>query len=356
DGATCFEARLDAPPARFFTAAWDGGDRRLLVALPRKSAEIRVYDAAQPDAPPRTLDAGGEIRNVALAGRAGRRPPDVAVLLQSGALRIFATDGALRWERTAPDARYAGVRAVDLDADGVAEIMAWVDAGGALDVFDAGGTAVARVAPPPRFRGGEHQAGDFDGDRRREIVFLKEEAPKGGPKRTHVALFAAPFGAPLWQRTFDGGGRRTTTGDVDADGAADLALLFDDGRLVALGGDGVLRWTTSAPVPCETLRGVDLDRDGATELLTQHPGGVLRLWAPPPRDARAANRRRFEQALAAAERGDERAAEAGFLAAGTTWTTLDAFRLESLTDRLARAAETSAAARRALAALEARGR
>jgi hypothetical protein len=282
DGTEIFRTDVGAKLRSFSTYSRPGDARRILLALPPRSSQLLFFDPRNGEGT-RTLDVGSEVRSVARANVAGDSRAEFVCVLTAGFVRILDEDGAAVRDVRSAAGRVLDFRVADLDGDDEGEFVLTLDDG--VEVLGRDFARRALVRPPPRWRGASMQLVDLDGDGKRSFVFTKDEAPRGGPKRTLVSAFDRR-GRFRFARAFDFARKTSFAGDFDADGAVELAFVGEDRVLRTVDGCGAVRWRLPLPADYESARSLDLDRDGTPEVVTQHPDGSLRWWAPPPRDRR----------------------------------------------------------------------
>jgi uncharacterized delta-60 repeat protein len=222
-----------------------------------------------------------------------------AVLNQVGG--VYAAAGTVPFfPGFAGDVRTASA---DVNGDGVPDYIGGAAPGGGPRVAVIDGATGATLADffafEPSFTGGVFvAAGDFTGDGRAEVVVTPDRG--GGPR---VEIFALENGSPVVRNNFFGiddpnfrGGCRAAAGDVNGDGATDLAVAagFGGGPRVALFDGATIFSGTPArlvndffafPGPDTTMlrNGVfvaagDVDGDGKADLIFGGgPGGAPRV-------------------------------------------------------------------------------
>jgi len=170
----------------------------------------------------------------------------------------------------------------DLTGDGVSDIVAAMGPGGGQVILLNGVDAslIGGGAPFGAFGGGVNVAvGHFDGDGRLDIVTA--QASGGGG----VTVFNGVTYAPLFSlQPFGGGytgGVNVATGDIDADGVADLVVGQASGGLVSIV-NGATRTVTLSGVPFGGggvwVAAGDVNGDGRADVVAgagTGPGAVL---------------------------------------------------------------------------------
>jgi hypothetical protein len=318
------------------------------------------------------------ITGLALADLEGDRRPEILTGTIRGELIALRVGGPVLFRESLGDWT-TGLAAVDLDADGTPEIVAGTR-DGRLVVLDRSGRRVFERTDPGGVR--MLALADLDGDRRIEIVRTSAGGGTGaGPDRL------APFTVVC--------GRDASVAVAELDGRAPREIVTgtSGGALLAVGAEGSVRWARSLRGVVGCLRVADLDDDDRPELVAATQGGELGVFDAeglrifradrrdevrglvvadltgdgrpeialtggervsvyaPADDPRRGLRRRFLEALDAAERGEEADAARGFEAARLRWLPLDDFGLPAIRGRL-RLCRTSPSARRMAEALE----
>ena len=170
----------------------------------------------------------------------------------------------------------------DLTGDGVSDIVAAMGPGGGQVILLNGVDAslIGGGAPFGAFGGGINVAvGDFNGDGRLDIVTA--QASGGGG----VTVFDGVTYAPLFSlQPFGGGytgGVNVATGDIDADGIADLVVGQANGGVVSIV-NGATRTVTLSGVPFGGggvwVAAGDVNGDGRADVMAgagTGPGAVL---------------------------------------------------------------------------------
>ena len=234
------------------------------------------------------VDWNGDGRLDVAALSDGPRPLYTAQL----GVAVFENFGTA-WKQTmatapadAPDKIHGdSIAAGDVDADGLADLVtASANAGDhrVLRLGSDGGLArrpIGTVLNPSTVSAVD--MADFDGDGRDEILAAYST---GAPRATSLDLISFPAGSrppvQLWAET---GAAITAvaTGDLDGDGAIDLAAALQDGRLLPFIGDGRGTLTPSSEIsPSAWRRGcaasavrlADLDGDGRSEIIATFAG------------------------------------------------------------------------------------
>ncbi|MFB6152386.1 MAG: hypothetical protein ABEJ40_11335 [Haloarculaceae archaeon] len=174
-----------------------------------------------------------------------------------------------RWSVPLENDRTA-VSAVDLEADGVAEIAVSdvdADGGGSAFGFVRDGEWLWEDASTGTV--GIARSGDVDGDGRAELVFVSS----GGPD------WVRPYpsdGEQLWSADAPGGvdPGGTFGVDYDADGSASVVATASDGRVRLYDSSGEVVWDArSSDLVEATLDVRDVTGDERPELLTRSSGG-----------------------------------------------------------------------------------
>ncbi len=283
DGAEIFRTDVGAKLRTFTNLRHPDRDRRILAVLPERSSQIMLIDPVDGSGG-RTIDAGVEIRSFSFVDLVGDSRAELLLITQDGGLKALDTAGVPLSSYRPDKGRVSDVRLADVDGDDSAEVVATIDGGTSVRLLDRGLKERLAIRPRnPALAGASVQSVDLDGDGRRVFLFSKETGPKGGPRRTLIEAVDSK-GRRRFERSLPGGRFRQLSGDVDADGRTEAVYWTDAGDLTALDGIGATCWRLPCPAGFEALRTLDLDRDGAPEILTQHADGVIRLWAPPPRD------------------------------------------------------------------------
>ena len=283
DGAEIFRTDVGAKLRTSTNLRHPDRDRRILAVLPERSSQLLLIDPVDGSGS-RTIDAGVEIRSFSMTDLVGDSRAEFLLITQTGGLMVLDPNGAPIGSYRPDAGRVSEVRLADVDGDDVAEIVATMDGGASVRLLDRNLRERLAIRPKnPALAGCSVQSVDLDGDGRRIFLFSKETGPKNGPRRTAIEAVDAK-GRRRFERSLPGGRFRQLSGDLDADGRTEAVYWTDAGVLTAIDGIGATCWRLPCPVGFEALRTLDLDRDGAPEILTQHADGSIRLWAPPPRD------------------------------------------------------------------------
>jgi outer membrane protein assembly factor BamB len=150
-----------------------------------------------------------------------------------------ASDQHLLWSTPLADVTYHGTTVVDLDRDGLMELVIG-DYSGTLTVLNAADGSLRWTLPsqgPGHYIGAPVSAGDLNGNGFCELIavsWFKVMALDGAGKL-------------LWEHVIDGYGtafRGVVLADVDDDGLPDAVFGTSNGKLIALRGyDGALLWS-----------------------------------------------------------------------------------------------------------------
>ncbi len=170
----------------------------------------------------------------------------------------------------------------DLDGDGIDEfVVATPKQGGmavtafALTKGQLWSGSVPDVGKPSR-----GLSIDFDGDRRRELVFGTEEGV--------IVCLEGQDGRVRWEYSFPKIETANLyvrgTDDVVRGGKMYLAAAVRDGRVVLLDGKGQPVWKTTFPEQVRRLRAADVDGDGTGEILLGGWNG--KIWLISAQDGR----------------------------------------------------------------------
>ena len=270
----------------------NAGDGRF--ELPRPLAEAPPFSLGDPGV--RLLDADGDGRADLLVPTPGA-PGDIA----SG---YFPMSFAGGWSRrgfrpyqTVPAASVtdSGVRLVDLDGDGLTDVLrsgsrlqCWfndVDPRRAWQrTASADGSAADVDLADPRVR-----LADMTGDGLQDIVLLRSGAVAYWPNLGHGrwGAMVTMRGSPRLPEDLDP--RRLLLGDLDGDGAADLAYV-DDGRVLLWGNETGNAWSAQPIAITGTPALTEADSIQLTDLLGTGMAGLL--WTRPA-DGTAAGAARF---------------------------------------------------------------
>ena len=216
---------------------------------------------------------------------------------------VLLSDGKGGWtavEKATPSwANQAGVIAVagDYNGDGATDLAfyrpdgSWRATPVLLSDGKGGWTAVSTETPSWASQAGVTAiAGDFNGDRRTDLVFIR---PDGGWRSTPVLLATGAGGwtavaaaTPSWANQPGG---KALAGDFNGDHRTDLAFYRPDGEwqvtpLLLATGTGGWAATTAATPSWANARGVvavagDFNLDGRTDLAFYNPGST---WATTP--------------------------------------------------------------------------
>lgn len=186
------------------------------------------------------------------------------------------------------DVRYRDVSTVDLDGDGVRELVLslWDGRWGGLEIWDrSGGTWALRGRLGEDNDGVgqafDHVIADFTGDDVPDVYLCNDHGPDFGANRLLVNDGAGgftdetPAGADLAMSCMS-----VSAGDLDGDGRLDVAMSGSFTSALLLAGDDA--WVNvatawGAPVPVEESMGwgtalADLDNDGLTDMLMARSG------------------------------------------------------------------------------------
>jgi hypothetical protein len=220
---------------------------------------------------PGSFYAGVAIEDLALAELSGDAHVDVAVATGSSIV-IWTGDGAGGFAPTAPQATSVsprGLEAVDLDLDGIVDLLASdVTAHAAWSFLRDGGLALPAVPIATSFSADavELDVGDFDGD----------GVPDLAAHELHVLAFLAgagdgSFGAPIELHTPTSGSfGETLIGDLNGDAALDTLRKGNAELAVFLGGgpDGIRAARSLDPgFATAALALADVDGDGDPDVL-----------------------------------------------------------------------------------------
>ncbi len=167
-------------------------------------------------------------------------------------------DGTRLWEEAGGDG-IDDVWAADLDGDGVDEAIVGYNGGTGLHAFSAGGKRLWKRTDLGNVW--HVTAGDLDGDGKPEVVTTSAEG------KVHVSSPAD--GRPV--RTLDAGLYasmvRIAPGRPDPSVKGDVILVIGSGpsgeAMVALGGDGTIRWTLELPADVRHCDSLAVSPDGA---------------------------------------------------------------------------------------------
>jgi len=212
--------------------------------------------------PPETLkaiDLTGDGRDEVFA----QTPAEVTVLSADGKVLLRQ------------DVRNAKTTMGDLNGDGMDEFAVASAQGSSLEVsaYTAAGEKlwdqiVRNVGKPSR-----GTSLDFDGDRKREIVF--------GSYTGNVVCLNGVDGSVRWQYHFTAGSPsdRQVRGTDDAvrGGQTLLAVASYGGEVVLLDGDGEPVWQARFPQKIRRLRANDMDGDGTSEIMIGGLNGLIWL-------------------------------------------------------------------------------
>jgi poly-gamma-glutamate synthesis protein (capsule biosynthesis protein) len=210
------------------------------------------------------------------AGRLG-----VAAGDEAGRVTLLDQRGQVLWWRSL-GSRVTVLRALDLDGDGLDELLAggWderlscLDAAGqlrwqvelgaaatALDAFDAGGRVWVGTAAGTYL---QIDAGGVVAHRAFDAPVMALDASAGLVSLQNGRLVAGAWDARLGRGALAWG----TTGDL-------LAVGATSGELVLLHPDGDLQWQVSMPAPVNAIHFQDLDGDGTPELVAGSDAGSV---------------------------------------------------------------------------------
>ncbi|MFC4356749.1 PQQ-binding-like beta-propeller repeat protein [Halobium salinum] len=257
----CFSHALTAP-----TVADADGDGESEVAVGTTQDAVVVYDTD-----------GSEAYRVPLASY-GYAPPTVANLTPEAGPELVALDigGAVTaangetvlWRSGLDESAYAAPHVGDTDGDGEPEVL--VGTGKRVALLDSAGYVEwSTSAPAATMTVAETESGT--------VAFA------AGVR--HLAAVDAADGSVRWEREPEANPAVGAVRDGDDDGANELYVAFNDGRVVAYdAATGEREWeatvstetTSAAPPPALG----DLDGDGEPELVAPTNGGSVHVLDP----------------------------------------------------------------------------
>jgi hypothetical protein len=264
---------------------------------------VRFGDGAGGFGPEARLDCPGPPVSFAVGDLDGDRVPDVVAGTSNQELAVFLGTGSGGFAPPSIRAyeRPSGLRLVDLDGDGLLDLVAFrADAPPILDVAAGlGGGAFGRVAD---FLSQDQVvvAADLDGDARADLVIQGgnplEGAFPGAPPPAGSPEVGAHKGQPASLGVLQGTQALTGAGgtpvgfeaaDLDADGRADAVLLLSGSRsllTVLAGADASLVPLPAVPTgdaPRALALG-DIDGDGALDAAVAVASPRVRLFRGAP--------------------------------------------------------------------------
>ncbi|MBI3848623.1 MAG: VCBS repeat-containing protein [Planctomycetes bacterium] len=374
-------------------AATAGGEKGSTWVVSARGSDVDIYDSAGHETATVQLDS--EVMSVATGDVFEDGVPEIVAGTGSGEIVVIGLDGEVRANHPIG----GGVKAIavaDLDGDRRPEIVALTAERG-LAAWEASRVIALSSNGVVRFNvsvdGEAHTltVGDLDGDGRAEVVVAAQTWAESNGRRQATGgrvLVLAGDGTERFDRRIDGDGRSIAVADLDGDGRSEIivdsagvmALTFDGsvrfhatadsgGRLlvadvdgdrrpeivagglgnevVVLDGDGSCRFSayTQADIKQVAVSAFD-PRRGARVITGDRLGNVI-SWQIPRRDPRAPWRRDFFDALGAAERGDEKRADALFQRSKLRWIGLDDSDVAWAFARLRRATSSPTAQRMA---------
>jgi serine/threonine protein kinase len=316
-GSPMWEREAESSVTALVTADLEGNGVPVFVAgttagriLGLSSEGVTVLDLSidEPIGSLLSIDLDGEARQELVVGvgeteRVGNT--------WSGEVLAYSGAGLRLWSTPVGGAVHALV-AVDLEGDRRLEIAGGTS-GGNFRVFAlrADGREVFR-----RGAGGGVKtvaSADLDGDGRSEIV--------GGTSTGHVMVWS-PDGSLKFESKLRDSVSALAIADVDADGVAEVLATSFDGQLLVQNADGSRHSQLSWRSAILCLIADDLDAAGRQEIMLAG-GRLVAVYPGPELDPRFGLRRTFLEALDAAERGEEEAADRGFAESRLRWLTHD---------------------------------
>jgi hypothetical protein len=246
-----------------------------------------------------TLGVGGT-RGAAIGQDA---PPREIVEYSKRGPRLYLNQNDGNFKAVEPPAAAADLfgddlAVADFDGDGAADFVTGTKLMGVTSLAfrntdPAGGFEPIEIPGRPRSYVQSVAAGDVNGDRRADILLSYTSFEHGVDRSGIDALLTGPNGTwsrkPLVSRE----GRRSfeaiDIGDVDGDAAKDVAALDLDGNFFLFLGDGKGGFTAETSPEAQQPRGrcrgyevrfVDLDADGADELIAEYADEPVALYEP----------------------------------------------------------------------------
>ncbi len=216
---------------------------------------------------------GGGVRGASWLSVPDEDGRPLVLVVRGGRVLAWTLEGSLRWA-TGPLGIGPLLGRLDVDRDGVEELLAASLDRGLYVLSLADGAVRWRVEPSPQSRFGEAWPADFDGDGVPELYLSDRNCRRRGPCTGRIFRLGADFPGDVvaldrsdytyWL------GLGHVAADVDGDGRKEL-VAFDDARVVVHdGASGSERWALDVdrfPFARGQGSAVDLDGDGRDEVV-----------------------------------------------------------------------------------------